>query len=200
MSAGLLIDDDIGRCCELIPAGVAVTFFMDCCHSGTNTRFFFEGEALNQHGAKARFMKATPEMIDAHRRARQQMGISRNANPYKSTSEILFSACQSNEVAWESNGRGDFTRHALSVLSEHDRLTCRQFIDQVSRKFGANRRQTPELWCDRSLEETILLGDRAGGGGSAAGPGAEFNLTSQSSSDEHLRSVLKEIRSLLNTV
>ncbi len=198
MSTGMLVDDDIGRCCELIPAGVAVTFFMDCCHSGTNTRFFLAGEQLNQHGAKARFMKATPEMIEVHRSARLKMGVSRNANPYKSTSEILFSACQSNEVAWESNGRGDFTRNALSVLSEHGRLTCRQFVDLVSRKFGSNRRQTPELWCDRSLEETPLLASRSGG--VTAGPPFDSSTPTATASDAHLRSVLQEIRRLLDTV
>ena len=164
MASGFLVDDDIARCCESIPRGVSVTFFMDCCHSGTATRFFIAGESLKQDDARPRFMKATKEMVKIHQAARRQRGLTRKS-AYKSTSEILFSACRSNEVAWESNGQGDFTKNSLAVLSEADGrpITCKQFADAVSQRFQAKRRQTPEMCCDAALEETTLLGRRGCG-------------------------------------
>ena len=33
-----LLDDEIHEWTQQIPAGVAVTFLLDCCHSGTGTR------------------------------------------------------------------------------------------------------------------------------------------------------------------
>jgi len=38
-TGALYIDDDIARVLRQLPDGVNLSFFMDCCHSGTNTRF-----------------------------------------------------------------------------------------------------------------------------------------------------------------
>ena len=170
---------------------------MDCCHSGTATRFFISRDSP-QKGARPRFMTATADMVKVHRAARQQRGISRKS-AYKSTSEILFSACRSNEVAWESDGQGDFTRHALAVLCQAGNrpLTCREFADAVSQRFQANRRQTPELCCDAPLEDTVLLGSRGVPTSSAVPPRVSSGTPPNES---HLRSVLNEVRTLLESI
>ncbi|MCA9218286.1 MAG: caspase family protein, partial [Planctomycetales bacterium] len=197
MTAGLLVDDEIGRCCEEIPKGVSVTFFMDCCHSGTNTRFFIAGSDVQENGVKARYLPPSKDMIAAHRKARASRGLSRGVSAYKGKSEILFSACLSTQVAYETNGQGDFTRHSMDVLAQtNGQLTCRDFVDEVSRRFGARRRQTPDLVCDESLEDTALLAPR--GQVDTSGPPAGDD--SKSDRDGNLRDVLLEIRRLLENV
>jgi hypothetical protein len=54
----LLLDDDLGEICKTIKSGVNVTFFMDCCNSGTNTRMFMSNKA--PENSKARFMILPP--------------------------------------------------------------------------------------------------------------------------------------------
>ncbi|MEM9410892.1 MAG: caspase family protein [Planctomycetota bacterium] len=186
-SEGLLLDDDIGELCRHIPDGVNVTFFFDNCHSGTATRMFMKSKS--SHGT-ARFLPLTTEMIEQNRAARNRRGMSRNSftNPYEGKSEILFAACQSKEVAWESNGSGDFTRHAMRVFERHgSELSCEQFMNLVLQEFGGSRRQTPGLWCDPDLKSTILLG----GVGRTAG---------KTNTDENpsLKGLVSDLRNVLN--
>jgi hypothetical protein len=164
--SGCLIDDDVAEICNGIPDGVSVTFFMDCCHAGTNTRLFL-GAATAM--GRARFMPPYPAMIEAHLRARA--GRARGVRgAYSGSREVLFAACQSDQSAYESAGQGDFTRHALEVLrSSPPGMTNNTFIAQVKNAFGSRPRQNPELWSDPSLLDQPLLGARTGGGGDASG-------------------------------
>ncbi len=166
---GLLLDDDLGELCRTIANGVNVTFFFDCCHSGTATRMFMSTDSNN---GTSRFLPSTPAMIEENRRARERRGISRSGfNPYTGRREILFAACKSGEVAWESGGSGDFTGHAMNIFDQHGSdLTCAEFQRLILQEFGMSPRQTPGLWCDPDLESTLLLGggraavETAGGG------------------------------------
>ena len=57
---------------------------------------------------------------------------------------ILFSACQPYEVAWESDGHGDFTVRATSIIGAGiEGLTNQQFVDRVVAEFGKGARQKP---------------------------------------------------------
>ena len=72
--------------------------------------------------------------------------------------EVVFSACLSNEVAWESSGHGDFTTKALEVLRAGiGGLTNEQFQEQVVRAFGAQPRQHPMLDCAPAARARALL-------------------------------------------
>ena len=162
MTDGLLLDDDLGELCRNIPAGVNVTFFFDCCHSGTMTRMFMSTAPSQSHG-KQRFLTPTHAIIDANRAARARRGSSRSfhANSYKGRHEILFAACKSGEVAWESNGSGDFTRRTLKILGQTGLdITTLELIELIKDEFGTAARQTPGLWCDPELECSRLLGGR----------------------------------------
>ena len=77
--------------------------------------------------------------------------------PYAGSREILFAACRSSEVALETNGQGDFTRHAMAVLKQAGNLTAEQFYTAVLQQFGASARQTPGLWCADDLRQSNLL-------------------------------------------
>ncbi|MCA9205019.1 MAG: caspase family protein, partial [Planctomycetales bacterium] len=192
---GYVIDDDLGAICGKIPAGVNVTFFMDCCHSGTNTRVF--GGVIDRPSgddARKRFLPADAEMIATHIRTRQTRGRNmRNLQARDSTqNEVAFAACRSDQVAWESNGQGDFTRHALKVLSSpSSTLTNDGFLRAVVSNFGSSPRQNPELHCDASHRATHLLAPRvSSGGGTDSGNG-------DGKKNESFRDFLQDLKGLV---
>lgn len=157
---GLVLDDDLGEMCRNIKTGVNVTFFMDCCNSGTNTRMFMSNSRAFASNQRARFMPATTEMLAAHERSRNSRALGMRAfnSPYKGTREILFAACRSNESASETDGHGDFTRNAMEVLSKRRAMTVEEFYGAVLQRFGSSPGQTPGLWCDDGLRSVSLLG------------------------------------------
>lgn len=150
----LIIDDDVAEVFAKLPDGVNLTCFFDCCHSGTISRFGVgvspENEARGGGGARPRFVAASPALQQAHAAFRHQ-GRKRalSGNPgTDSLKQIVFAACLDSEVAWESNGQGDFTRVAAPLLRAATRgLTNEDFARAVLDKFGASPRQHPELDC-----------------------------------------------------
>ena len=156
---GYVIDDDFSDICNNIPESVNVTFFLDCCHSGTATRMMVGRNSRPANDARPRFLLASVEMIESHKRSRQRAQSGpRSPDNHR---EVLFSACKSSQLAWESNGQGDFTRTALDILQEgQSPLTNASFSAQVNAAFGPNPRQNPELTCDDKFRDHILLGLR----------------------------------------
>lgn len=171
-----VIDDDISEIFAGIPEGVNVTCFIDCCHSGTITRFMVgrpSGPA--ESSLRARFLPATPGMEAAHRDFRSRLG--RRALPSGRTpdqmKEILFSACQDSEVAYESNGHGEFTLRATQILSGGlAGMTNEEFQKKVTAAFGSSPRQHPDLDCATTyLSHGILCPVAGVGGRSSVTPG-----------------------------
>ena len=160
--SGLLRDDDLGALCNRFKEGVSLTLIMDCCCSGSVSRFFMgKGHGVESTGSsKPRCLPATQAMIAADLAARSGRGGTRaNFNPYTGTNEILFAACQSNQYAYETNGSGDFTRIAIEILSSSGgNLSCAELMQLIRQAFGLDARQTPGLWCDSSLENSGFLG------------------------------------------
>jgi hypothetical protein len=155
-----LLDDDIAGICSRIPDGVNVTFFTDCCHSGTVTRLGLGAAAGPGGDERARFVPADESMKAAHVRYRAQLQASRAAPPPRTAQrEVLFSACRSDEVAWETNGQGEFTVRATGIVRQGgEGLTHEAFHAQVIRAFGAQPRQHPELHCAPEATGRALLG------------------------------------------
>jgi hypothetical protein len=58
--------------------------------------------------------------------------------------QVMFSACRDDEVAYESDGSGHFTRYAMFVLNNTPRTNA-QFLADVETRFGADARQHPGL-------------------------------------------------------
>jgi hypothetical protein len=161
-----LVDDDIAAVFARIPDGVNVTCFIDCCHSGTITRFAVGDPADPGGGRRARFLPATPQMIEAHRAFRRRLGggggRSRSAltgaRGPDAMREVVFSACRDNEVAWENDGQGDFTRHATSILASGvGTLSNRAFQERVTAAFGDAPAQHPLLDCAAAARARPLL-------------------------------------------
>lgn len=166
-AGALLIDDDIGRLFARLPAGVNLTCFMDCCHSGTMARMAMAGIAASRPAdpsARVRFLRATPEMIEAHRSFREQSsgsepGMARGSERGSAQMrEVVFSACRSDEAAWESGGQGEFTVRSTRILETSlGGLTNAQFAAKVTDAFGEMPRQHAELDSNRSALARMLL-------------------------------------------
>jgi len=169
-SGRFFIDDEIGALTERLAPGAQLTMFIDCCHSGTINRFGF-GEpppASAIRDERARFMPLTDDLKAAYlqfaqgrsRRSNGSRGLaaSRTRGESEQRNEVLFSACLSTEVAWESNGQGEFTLRATRLLGQRGTgVTNEAFMTQVIAAFGANPRQTPNLSCAAPLRTRGLL-------------------------------------------
>ncbi|UBF30356.1 caspase family protein (plasmid) [Kovacikia minuta CCNUW1] len=162
-SGSFVIDDDIGAIFSTIPTGVNVTCFIDCCHSGTISRFAVGASPQRQADTRVervRFMKATESLIEAHRRFRERVGRSRSVSNggIDLMKEVVFSACLSIEQAFENNGQGDFTRYATQLLQQGIQgLSHEDFERQVIAAFGAAPRQHPRLYCNPTVRNGLLL-------------------------------------------
>jgi hypothetical protein len=159
-----VIDDDLAAVYAGIPSGVNVTQFIDCCHSGTISRFGTgRPDPAGRGGALARYLEADEEMIQAHLAFRRRLHEGGRHGPRGPASmrEILFSACRSTEVAWESDGQGDFTRIATRVLAGAQGASNEAFHRRVVSGFGSAPQQHPQLDCSASNRKAPLFGRTA---------------------------------------
>jgi hypothetical protein len=159
----LLMDFDVATIFNALPDGVNLTCFIDCCHSGTITRMLvgLAPEHFTGVDERPRFISLTPDQIVAVRNYRAAFGATSRGltigGPARMR-DIVFSACQAQEVAWESNGQGDFTRHATAILTNgFSGITNQQFRDSVVAAFGPSPRQTPLLDCAPPAKSRALL-------------------------------------------
>lgn len=181
-AGALYIDDDIAAAFARIPDGVNMTCFMDCCHSGTNSRFAVGAPptqgARSGKDERKRYVEATPDIIEAHRRFRGKSGGGQRALSSGGISlmrDVKFSACLDAEVAWESDGHGEFTLRATRILgSGIEGLTNTEFAQRVIADFGIATRQHPMLDCAPDAITRHLLQparqNAAGGAASFSGP------------------------------
>lgn len=149
----LLIDDDLYEECRKVglTGKVTLTIITDCCHSGTNTRaaplrFRREGDRRN------RLLVLNSDALEAYRVTRSRTRAVPPSNHARDEDDALpgivsFAACQDREVALESNGHGDFTRHALSVLDDAlaQGASNQAFLRKVVEAFGLRREQNPRM-------------------------------------------------------
>ena len=167
-TGAFLIDDDIRAIFNLLPPGVNLTAFIDCCHSGTITRMIGRNGPDIPEGARARFLQRTPQWEDwmrAHSRFREHVlqtrAITLGTRELVTNNDIRwvnFSACDSTEKALEQNGNGDFTRKAAALLvGDLTKYSHRSFQDAVIASFGERRRQTPQLDCPDAARDSLLL-------------------------------------------
>jgi hypothetical protein len=163
-SGAYLIDDDVHGVFAAIPDGVNATAFIDCCHSGSITRFAV-GLTPPSRGAqggtrRARFLKADAAMIAKHRSFRRDLG-QRGATVPRGPDlmrEVVFSACLSSEVAYENDGHGDFTVRATRLLQGGvEGLTHEDFQRRVTDAFGPTPGQHPYLDCSPAARSRGLL-------------------------------------------
>lgn len=158
-----VLDDDLRTVIARLPQGVALTCFMDCCHSGTISRTLASHQPAPAPQAKARFIRSSPAMREAHRTFRAVLPPQPAATggDQASMREVTFSACKPDQVAYENAGQGDFTRHATAVLKNAGTvaaITNATFQTMVDEDFGPTGRQNPMLDCAPRLRDAPLFG------------------------------------------
>ncbi|WP_050024903.1 caspase family protein [Verrucomicrobium sp. BvORR034] len=160
-SGSFLIDDDIGDILDTVPAGVSITCFMDCCHSGGNTRFMgFGGGSSAREGEITRYLQVPADIMVKHVRAREANPTKPVRHTYQGKPEVLFAACSPKQQAKEYNGHGYFTITAVPLLLQSaGQLTHEQFIGAVLQDFPDSvEDQDPELNCSDDRLGHLLLG------------------------------------------
>ncbi|WP_051427606.1 caspase family protein [Arthrobacter sp. H20] len=148
----LIIDDDLGEIFDLLPEGVSLTGFFDSCHSGDGTRLLLSvgdavlngAERAADHGRRARFVVPDATTTENFRLRR---GATVNVGRRADARELLFSACQPDEVAYETGGHGDFTAAASLLLAPSaQKITNAEFLARVLESFSHQPRQNPYFY------------------------------------------------------
>ena len=175
----LIIDDDLGVIWDAIPDGVAVTLFFDSCHSGSANREItpkeFESRTIPA-GATPRMTVLDADEEAAFRGERAaspkdefrleawkevvKVETNRAAVPRVQRvdgREVLFSACQPDQVALETNGHWVFTSAALTVLAKTPALTNGDFVRAVVDIVDDTYEQRPMLSATGELSTRGLL-------------------------------------------
>jgi hypothetical protein len=160
----LLIDDDIRALVAGMKAGVNLTCFIDCCHSGTITRALTPGArpTVVLPGSRPRYIRYSRDLSNRHREARESGAAQTPGDGSRDASasgikEVCFSACQPHEVAYETGGAGQFTTRAMTVFAAGRDLTNTEFMEQVTAAFGSTPPQHPYLDCADEAKRRGLL-------------------------------------------
>jgi hypothetical protein len=169
-----LLDDDLAVIVAKLPAGAQLTLFMDCCHSGTISRFSPAIAPQLGMDERVRYLPMSAELQRAHDEFRQSLA-SRDPIPEGALPGVVhFAACRDEEYAYESGGSGDFTRAgtALLVAAVERQDTNEAFIEAIRADVGRRGRQHPGLMrLAPGLERRPLLG------GSSGQPGTDGAFT-----------------------
>jgi hypothetical protein len=148
-SGALLLDDDLADIYRQLPEGAVLTLFMDCCHSGTNSRFAPIDRSDARGSERRRFLQLTPQLEEAHRQFRARVGSPEPTTAEESLPGVVhFAACLDNQFAYESSGQGHFTRIVTADLTAavSRGATNETFAGDVAAKVIAlGRPQTPRL-------------------------------------------------------
>lgn len=199
-----IIDDDLRGIMARLPDGVNLTCLFDCCHAGTTTRVASAlVRPLGNGHLRRRFMVPTPEMQQKHAEFRRSQRMSRSHVPAFPTvmPNIAFAACQDDQSAYESNGRGEFTVRAAAIVAAGiEGLTNEQFIERVVVAFGTNPRQLPRLDCDRTARSRAFLLPIAEGAVTQAAPGSALAAGNHGTKNEIvsiLKSTVHQVEALL---
>lgn len=157
-----VIDDDLRAMFSHVPKGVSLTCFFDCCHSGTITRVVQQKrhrvQGVRGGAPKKRSLRATPAMAEAHRASRKALGPAPVVDALGDMAEVVFTACRSDQVAYESDGQGDFTRIALDLFQEGlPDESNEAFYQRIIRGFGDDARQQPQLNSSAAARTRRLL-------------------------------------------
>ena len=195
-TGAFVIDDEIREILLTMRDGVSLTCFLDCCHSGSATRFLMTKVSGNGSG-KARVLITDPRMRRELWKKHQAFAAER-ASRAIATREIVadssmirwvsFAACRDRESALEHDGHGDFTKIATGIINSGiEGIQVGQFLERVLKEFGDARQQTPELDCLKGLETMQLLGASPSGRSVAAGsmPSALSTLALANSLRQH---------------
>lgn len=173
----LVLDDDLAVVWDAVPDGVSVSLFFDSCHSGTANRKLSDAdkEAMTiPAGTTARKVSLDAEERERFRAARgaaladpvrrealkevvaSESGRAVEDAP-RAVREVLFSACQPDQVALETGGNGVFTTNATKILVANPAATNREFHTAVRDAMAQLWEQKPSFEPGAGLADRPLL-------------------------------------------
>jgi hypothetical protein len=122
----------------------------------------------------------TAELTKSHiefRKSQNGRGFTATARTAGNMREINFGACRPDQVAFETQGAGDFTTRAVPILKAGQvQLTNDSFRNLVIQAFGAGARQEPTLDCSDGSLSLPLFGFGDGSTSAPAnGSGPDFS-------------------------
>ena len=167
-TGNLLIDDDVRALFQGLPDRAHLTCFMDNCYSYSNTRFAVAKPTRAPVSSRPRFIKLSPEVIERYQKVRRKDRSAARSFAGATQEEmrwVVFSACDSDEKAYETGGQGDFSRIAVPLLARGGSLTNEQFQALVSGGLAPQGRQTPKLDCCRAARAQAFLSGSSSGDG-----------------------------------
>jgi hypothetical protein len=160
-TGSLLVDDELRSIFSRLPKGVNLSSFIDCCHSGTISRMG-KPAANRQNGSyddiRARFIPASSRLKALNRQFRQSLPVDRS-EPFdrEKMPDVMFAACQPEELAKESAGQGHFTRRATDILRQGIvSLTNAGLMQRVTAAFADDPSQRP-LMDGRTAATSLAL-------------------------------------------
>lgn len=176
----IVLDDDLAVVWDAIPDGVSVTLFFDSCHSGSANRNVSDAEKKEMKippGATARKIYLTSQEREAFRAARgaalsdpvRQKALEEVVDaetgraiepPSRAVREVLFSACQPDQVALETDGHGVFTTNATRILLADPAATNQAFHAAVRDAMAQLWEQKPAFEPGVGLADAPLLSSR----------------------------------------
>ena len=152
MTAGFIRDDEIRVIMNRIPDGARVIAFIDCCHSSSMARA--AGASTIPPGSRARAITPTADMIEVHQRTRKG---GKAPKPH-SRRDIVFAACRDDQLAFETEDHGDFTRLVIPLIKGRtEGVTNAAMHSLIVAAFGNDPRQNPTLDCDPLDENHSFL-------------------------------------------
>jgi Caspase domain len=166
VDGNLIIDDDLGAIWDQLPKGVSLSIFFDSCHSGGAQRAVpLKAIAENQLARYAPLTAATLDAFEA-KRAGARAIVRKHDEP-----AYFFAACRADEVAWESNSRGDFSTRAVPLLAAAFKKgeTNEQLNKRILAAFGPDRKQTPLVNIPKNLKNRPVLSSSLNAARGAAG-------------------------------
>lgn len=166
----LILDDDLAQLWDLIPDGVSLTLFFDSCHSGgANREVGPDGVESIPRGVELRDADRKKFLVargaaapNGKTRALEEVAASETA-PTSAPAEparrreVLFSACGPRQLAWETNGQGDFSKFVAPLLADRiGKVSNQQFFEAITDGFDAFR-QLPGFEAEPRQGEAPLL-------------------------------------------
>lgn len=213
----LILDDDLAQLWDLIPENVSLTIFFDSCHSGGANRAGEPTESLSRSVELnasditlfhvARGVAAPAGRTNAHNAIgnSQTDTVSTTITSRAATErEALFAACAPTQLAWETNGQGDFTRTVAPLIAKRiGTVTNSEFYGAILANFRAHRQNPTFTGTDPVRAAPFLANSftERGNTGHIAAPDSVITGTPSSACphDAAIATILRGIADLLDS-
>jgi len=146
----IIVDDELRSIIEKMNKGVHLTVIIDSCFSGSGTRAEHTAEDKKAKDDRPRSRYTPPKNDSLANRAIFMKVDQKFLSPEEGMNEILFTACASNQICYETIRNGDymgaFSAEAISIMRDNPTQSYQQLYDRLMQRLpSAEYRQNPQL-------------------------------------------------------